>query len=166
MRQRRSETGFTLIELLIVVAIIGILAAIAVPMFMSYMRSAKASEAELMLNAAGKSAKAYYQVYISFPQGTAAVLPGADGSACAESTGKFAPSAAWTSDPVWSALDFDIREAGLFSYHYESTGPTTAEVRAVADLDCDGTLITYRLALAAPGGTPTAQLVPPAAGAD
>ena len=151
---------------MIVVAIIGVLAAIGVPLFMNYMRTAKASEAELMLNAAGKSAKAYYQVYVSFPQGTAAVLPGADGGACAETSGKFMPSDAWTSDPVWSVLDFDIREQGLFSYHYESADFTNAEVRAVADLDCDGTLITYRLALTAPSGTPTAQLVPPAAGAD
>ncbi|MEO5883581.1 MAG: pilin, partial [Caldimonas sp.] len=48
---RRNQQGFTLIELMIVVAIVGILAAIALPAYQDYTVRAKLSEAVIALTA-------------------------------------------------------------------------------------------------------------------
>jgi prepilin-type N-terminal cleavage/methylation domain-containing protein len=162
----RTQRGFTLVEIMIVVAIIGILAAIAIPLFAGQMRRAKTTEAQLQLNVIAKGAKTYYQTNARFPQGTAAVLPGVDGGACAASGGKFAVTNAWASDSLWSDLDFHVDDPGLFSYHYEATSSASAVALAVGDLDCDRTHITYTLDLSAPTGGVSAILTEPPAAAD
>ncbi len=57
---KRNEKGFTLIELMIVVAIIGILAAIAIPQFNAYKQRGYASSVKTDLRNAYTSAQAYY----------------------------------------------------------------------------------------------------------
>ena len=60
MKSLRSNKGFTLIELMIVVAIIGILAAIAIPNFLRYQAKSRQSEAKTNLGAVFVAETAYF----------------------------------------------------------------------------------------------------------
>jgi len=65
--RKNNQKGFTLVELMIVVAIIGILAAIAIPQFAAYRQKAYNSSAQSDLKNAKTAAEAYYADYQHYP---------------------------------------------------------------------------------------------------
>lgn len=69
---KKVQQGFTLIELMIVVAIIGILAAVAIPAYQDYTVRAKMSEALLVGSGAKSSVSEYYVSEGSMPATEAA----------------------------------------------------------------------------------------------
>ena len=62
MRRNRDAAGFTLVELLIVVALIGVLAAIAIPSFLDYQAKSRRSEAFMNLAGMARAQKGYFAV--------------------------------------------------------------------------------------------------------
>src|SRR4051812_14579849 len=74
--KRQLQQGFTLIELMIVVAIIGILAAVALPAYQDYTKRAKLSEVILAASSCRTSITEVYQ------SNSSASLPGAGNWGC------------------------------------------------------------------------------------
>jgi type IV pilus assembly protein PilA len=135
---RKSNKGFTLIELMIVVAIIGILAAIAIPNFLRFQLKSKSSEGKVNI-AAIRTAEASYLAEFGVYIGTGVAPLAVPGS----SKAIFAEVAAVGAD--FNTLGWAPEGQVFFQYAVAiNAGAPGASYTATATADIDADAVTQQ----------------------
>lgn len=166
MAQRRSTHAFTLIELMVAVAIIGVLAAIAVPSFIGYVRRSRTSEALQTLGQLYGAAASLYVVERSGRHVTSSVV-----TACVAESSPLSPAAPsmqkqrFPGGPGFDQLAFKLSDLVLFGYGISSIGNpggitcfadpanqvSVYTFYARGDLDGDSTFSTFEMSIGSNG---------------
>ena len=127
-----NKKGFTLVELMIVVAIIGILAAIAIPNFVAMQYRAKRAEVPANVDGVKTAELAYDAAFDQFIE-EASFQPDSDPGKAPRPWGDSA------FDTLGWGPDGEVRG----SYKITTVSTTDFLVQGIADIDGDGTQSTY-----------------------
>jgi len=153
-KYRTSEKGFTLIELMIVVAIIGILAAIAIPNFIRFQLKSKSSEGKVNLAAIRTAEESYMAEFGAYVNATASPAAAAVGSAkiAFADTGTVSTTTGNFGQLGWSP------EGKVYFSYGVATNADSFFATATADIDGDATDQTwgYKKTTALTAATPVA----------